>query len=642
MPDATGDVEGAKAKGAEAAAGQMGIRFEAPRVGSRRMPQWSVAALSDAPKFTAVSWFALLGPGLVMGAAAIGGGEWLVGPLVTAKYGGALMWLAAISILAQALYNIEISRYTLYTGEPIFTGKFRTLPGPHVWLLVYLLLDFGSIFPYLAANAATPVSVLLLGGEMPDPDKYAVHWWMNKVIASVIFLAAMTPLVFGGKIYNSLKAIMGFKLVMVIGFLLVLAVFYSTPATWGEIIGGFFKVGNVPVQRGEDRNGNGVLDAGEDWDGDGVLDVVEGRGKDWNKNNKLDAEEKWGSSGVQDAGERDASQTRPLEKDEQGVFYVDLDGDGYRDGDNVENIFATLFKRGEFPAVDFTLIAFIAALASIAGCGGLTNTPISNYTRDQGWGMGRHVGAIPSIVGGRGITLSHVGAVFEPNEHSLPRWRRWYRHVVRDQMAVWAPACFVGVALPSMLSVEFLRRGTDAGQWNAAAMTAEGVRNQVANPPEGVLATFTGVADVLRGEAWGNLFWGLTLFCGFLVLAPSMAVTVDGILRRWVDLFWTASGRLRKMDPGRIRHVYFAVLIGYGVFGFVMLWLNKPSALIKFATIVYNFALGFSCWHSLAVNLVLLPRPLRPGWLICLGMMLAGAFFTVLGAIASLHELGLL
>ena len=41
------------------------------------------------------------------------------------------MWLATLSILGQVVYNLEISRYTLYTGEPIFTGKFRTLPGPH-------------------------------------------------------------------------------------------------------------------------------------------------------------------------------------------------------------------------------------------------------------------------------------------------------------------------------------------------------------------------------------------------------------------------------------------------------------------------------------------------------------------------------
>ena len=30
--------------------------------------------------------------------------------------------------LGQVLYNLEISRYTLYSGEPIFTGKFRLYP----------------------------------------------------------------------------------------------------------------------------------------------------------------------------------------------------------------------------------------------------------------------------------------------------------------------------------------------------------------------------------------------------------------------------------------------------------------------------------------------------------------------------------
>ena len=171
-----------------AAAAPVAGGFVAPRVGARQMPPWNVAPLADAPGFGTLSWFSLLGPGLLMGAAAIGGGEWLVGPLVTARYGGALMWLATISILAQTLYNIEISRYTLYTGEPIFTGKFRTLPGPHVWLPVYLLLDFGCVFPYLAANAATPVEVIFLGGELPDPERFWSHWWMHKTIAAAVFL----------------------------------------------------------------------------------------------------------------------------------------------------------------------------------------------------------------------------------------------------------------------------------------------------------------------------------------------------------------------------------------------------------------------------------------------------------------------
>jgi len=563
-----------------------------------------------------------------MGAGAIGGGEWLVGPLVTAKYGGALMWLATVSILAQGLYNIEISRYALYTGEPIFTGKFRTLPGPLFWVSIYLVLDLGVIFPYLAANAATPVAVIFLRGELPNPDQFVSHWWMVKIISVVIFLLAILPLVFGGKIYNALKVLMTAKLALVMGFLIILAVLYSHSATWIDICSGFFKVGNVPVQCDEDRNGNGRLDPGEDWDKDGHLDVVEqrlpptvdtngdGRANDW-------------------------------ERDPQGqpIKHVDLDGDGYHDGENVENVFVALFTRGEFPDIDFHLIALIAALAAIAGNGGLGNAPISNFTRDQGWGMGHHVGAIPSIIGGRNITLSHVGVVFKINAASLQRWRRWYRHVVRDQMCVWVPACVIGVALPAMLSVEFLRRGTETDDWNAAAMTAVGVGQQVANPPSDVLASLTGFSQVFAGEMWGSLFWAVTLFCGFLVLGPSTSLTVDGIIRRWVDAFWTVSSRLRRMDPASIKHVYFRVLVVYTIFGVIMLWSSKPTTLIKIATLGYNFAFGFSSWHTLAVNTLLLPRELRPSWYIRIGLILGGIFFTLLGVLATgmtLKELGLL
>ncbi len=589
------------------------------------MPRWNTGNLVDAPTFTRKNWYALLGPGLVAGSAAIGGGEWLLGPLVTAKYGGALLWLATISILAQGLYNIEISRYTLYCGEPIFTGKFRTLPGPKFWLLVYVLLDFGSLFPYLAANAATPVMILLLGGEMPRPEEVAAHWWMNKIVATLILSLAMVPLLVGGKVYNSLRAVMSVKLVLVVGFLLVLGTLYSKPATWWEITSGFFKFGSLPVISGEDRNGNAILDPGEDWDGDGHLDVVEPH-----RAPTVDTD----GDGRADAWPKDAA-GRP-------VRFVDIDGDGTQDGVNVENVFVTLLVHGRLPDVDFTLIAFIAALAAIAGNGGLTNTPISNYTRDQGWGMGRQVGAIPSIVGGRGITLSHVGAVFEVNARTLPRWRRWYRHVVRDQLAIWVPACFVGLALPSMLSVEFLRRGTEADRWNAAAMTAEAVGQQVASPPEGVLASAAGLSDILHGPAWGNVMWGLTLFCGFLVLAPSTATTIDGFVRRWLDTFWTASQRLRKIDPTKIGRVYFGVMICYACLGGTMLWLNRPTTLIKIATIGYNFALGFSAWHTLALNIVLLPRPLRPAWPIRVGLVLAGLYFLMLGFVSTLKEFNLI
>src|SRR5262245_65708169 len=104
------------------------------------------------------------------------------------------------------------------------------------------------------------------------------------------------------------------------------------------------------------------------------------------------------------------------------------------------------------------MIVSLSALVAISGQGGLSNTPISNYTRDQGWGMGAHVGAIPSLVGGQNIQLSHVGSVFTGNGQSLPRWKRWVRHLMRDQLCVCMPACFFGLAGPTIVSGEVLRR----------------------------------------------------------------------------------------------------------------------------------------------------------------------------------------
>jgi hypothetical protein len=222
------------------------------------------------------------------------------------------------------------------------------------------------------------------------------------------------------------------------------------------------------------------------------------------------------------------------------------------------------------------------------------------------------------------LQLSHVGTVFEVTPEVLPRWRRWYRHVVRDQMVVWMPACFLGLALPSMLSVEFLPRGTTvADKWVAASMTAGAVQDRV-------------------GGQLGAFFWFMTLFCGFLVLAPTMATSSDGIVRRWVDVFWTASAALRRIDPKNIRYVYFSVLVVYGMFGMVMLSLHEPETLLVIATTIYNFALGFSCWHALVINHVLLPKPLRPNWLVSTGLFLAGTFFWLIAIASTLQKLGLI
>jgi hypothetical protein len=259
--------------------------------------------------------------------------------------------------------------------------------------------------------------------------------------------------------------------------------------------------------------------------------------------------------------------------------------------------------------MDREALVWLTSFAAIAGIGGLSQSAVSNYTRDQGWGMGAHVGAIPTITAGRSLALSHVGMVFLPSAEMLRRWKGWYRHVLRDQTVVWLPACIIGLALPSMLSVEFVPRGTVGNQWVLAGMTAGGLQARV-------------------GGALGAVFWHMILVCGFLVLLPSAAANADAFIRRWIDVAWTGAGALRRWDTRSVGKLYFAVLTVYLLLGFLFLaYVSEPRKLIVLYANLGNLALGISTWHILYVNCVLLPRELRPGWLTRVGMVIAGTWF---------------
>jgi len=402
-------------------------------------------------------------------------------------------------------------------------------------------------------------------GEIPDVESNPEHKLTATIIACIVFVVLLLPLLVGGKVYNSMKAVMSFKLAFVLGFLMFLSICFSTPAVWNDLLTGFVKFGNVPVRPVQDLNGNGKQDEGE-------------------------------------------SKHDP----------------------NVENVFVSLWNGEGFPKIDMSVISFLMAMAAISGNGGLTNTPISSYTRDQGWGMGKHVGAIPSVVGGHAIELSHVGMVFPVNGETLPRWYNWVKHVAREQWCVWMPACFIGLALPSMLSKVFLPENTvlsDKEKYMAAAMTAGGVSEKVSE---------------LFGTPLGQVFWYMTLFCGVLVLGTSMASTADGVLRRWLDVFWTGLPALQKWEARHMGRLYFGTLIAYTLIGLLMLTLVDATQLLKYSTTIYNAALGFSCFHVLAINLILLPKELRPAWPIRLGLVVGGLFFMTISVLSLLTLLQIL
>jgi hypothetical protein len=621
----------------------------------RYLPPLQIGDLPEPPRAGWKLWVGLIGPGIVLAGTSIGSGEWLFGPAVTAQYGAALLWLALISILLQGFCNLTMMRYTVYSGEPIIVGGLRTWPGPWVWMTCWAIFDLASVWPYNASNAAVPLAAVFLG-HLPQTDGDRA---LVKALGFIIFLLAFVPLVFGGTVYRMLEKIMTAKLVLVLGYLSLIAVTFVSWPVIRDVCTGFFRVGTVPLRAEtiilerdftiQQERGASVYRARGTWEKDGkpTGDFLVTTGA---KVSRFDLRNTAGLA-PELREIRDLLLERVRELATPRGFFVETTANGttlvalgeivnhhlwmpsrlslrdstgsreFADLDQVPEPFRARFRNllahegaeyvglvsyaretGGLPPLDW---AMVVAFIGIAGAGGLSNTLFSNYARDKGWGMGALVGAIPSAIGGRTIGLSHIGCAFIPEGANLSRWHGWMRHILRDQW-IWIAASILGMALPCMMSLEFIRNVPVTGD-RVAAMTAEGI------------------AD--RYPGLGSLFWFTTLACGFLVLAPGQVSVCDQIARRWTDMIWTAGGRAHALSRGEVRFVYYGILTLYAVLGMVILWFLNPIAIAEIGVVLGNLALGFSTLQALHVNRKLLPRELRPGWLQQAGTFCCGIFF---------------
>jgi len=116
----------------------------------------------------------VLGPGVILLAAAIGSGEFVIWPYIASQAGLSLMWLAMLGVLTQYFINMEIERYTLATGETAVTG-FTRLWRP--WGLLFIVMTVvpwawpgwatgaSTTFTFafgLSEGAIVPITILLL------------------------------------------------------------------------------------------------------------------------------------------------------------------------------------------------------------------------------------------------------------------------------------------------------------------------------------------------------------------------------------------------------------------------------------------------------------------------------------------------
>jgi hypothetical protein len=160
----------------------------------------------------------------------IGSGEFLLGPAVFVRYGLSLLWVSTVAIAFQTIFNMEVMRYTVATGEPVFTGFMRTRPSPTFWGAVYslfFLFQFG--WPALAGTAAGAVYFLFARRLPSADDAWAVYF-----LGVALFLSCVAILSVGKRIVRTLEMLNWALVATTLGGFLLMAISFVPLAQWWE------------------------------------------------------------------------------------------------------------------------------------------------------------------------------------------------------------------------------------------------------------------------------------------------------------------------------------------------------------------------------------------------------------------------
>lgn len=461
-----------------------------PQSDHGELPAWRTADLPEPLPFTFRNALRTIGPGAILLAAAMGGGEWIVGPLMAVKYGPAILWIATTGIIIQSLFNLEAVRYTLYTGEPIITGIMRLRPGPKLWAPFYLIIGAAQLAtPALAVGAAT-VLIIAWIGENPGPE----HNFARGIVAMVIVLLTVVLLQSGKSIEKVLERASWLMVAVIFAFLIAVNVLFVPLSVWGRTLQGFA----IPH----------ALPAG----------------------------------------------------------------------------------------VDIVLLALFAATA---GSGGLGNLTVSNWFRDKGFGMGRYMGSIGSVLRDD-QHLAAIGCVFPATSDNLRRWQAWWRYAIADQMVLWALGCFLGMFLNVNLVLHIVGPETPVN--------------------EGTLGAFQAL---YLSKYWSGLWW-LALINGFWILYSTHMGNTDCLVRTSADILWAAWPGVRRWSASRL---YAAILLVFTVWALVAANLGSVLSLFKVLGIVANPIMAIAAIQILRVNTRFLPPEIRPPWWRQIGLVICALFY---------------
>jgi len=179
--------------------------------------------------------------------AALGSGEWLLGPLAFGQYGfTGIGWLITISAILQVCYNVENARYTIATGEVPIVGFTRTPPGYRFWALVTLFVIYLAwIWGGWAAAAGQSLFALFTGHSYDVTNPVEVE--ASRLIAIGLMFLSLLIYTIGKKIARTMEIIDTFLVLFTLGSITLLALIFAPASLWAEALKSIFTPGPLPV-----------------------------------------------------------------------------------------------------------------------------------------------------------------------------------------------------------------------------------------------------------------------------------------------------------------------------------------------------------------------------------------------------------
>jgi hypothetical protein len=180
----------------------------------------------------------VVGPSLIALGLSIGSGEWILAPLAIGTEGWVgIGFVALVSILLQALYNVEIGRYVLATGEVPSLGFGRIPPGYFIGTVLAVLLFYLAFITGGWAAGAGDGLFTFITGDIPGEEDQTATNWLAVLLMAVVFVITL----FGRKISRTLELVNWVLVVFILASLTLATLLLVSASDWGDGFEGLFR-----------------------------------------------------------------------------------------------------------------------------------------------------------------------------------------------------------------------------------------------------------------------------------------------------------------------------------------------------------------------------------------------------------------